>query len=73
MLIKQVIEFESRGPEPRGRSSTPTSVFFIFFFIKLKFLRKFNLGMDYYLLLKHSRWQCILLSPFWAKSFTKKF
>ena len=57
MLIQQIIEFELRGLGPLGRAST--SKLFIFL-IKQKSLKE-DRGVDYYLLLKYCRGQCILL------------
>ena len=60
MLIEQTIEFELSGRLPPGRT----------YITKIKITNK-NFREDYYLLLKHSRRQCNLLSPTWAKSLTK--
>ena len=67
MLIEQMIEFELRGPGPPGRTCTPKLVNFM---TKQTSLKE-DLRVDYYLLLKYCRRQCILLPPTWAKSLTK--
>ena len=59
MSIKQVIEFELRGPRPPGRTCTPITVYF---HDEAKTFKK-NIPVDYYLLLKYCRRQCTLLHP----------
>ena len=59
MLIKQMIEFQLKGPGPFGRSCTPITG-------KLQDetkISKENLQEDYYLLLKYCRRQCAVLPP----------
>ena len=48
MLIKQIIEFELRGPGPSGPTRTPVTGYF---HDKTK-ISKENLRVDYYLQLK---------------------
>ena len=60
MLIERIIEFELRGPGPPGHSCTPITVYF---YDKTK-IRKKNLAVDYYLLLKYCRRQCTSLLPY---------
>ena len=52
MLIKQITEFELRGPGPFGRTCTPTTGYF---YDKTK-ISKENLRLDYHFLLKYSTW-----------------
>ena len=70
MLIKQIIEFQLRGPGPPGRTYTPITGYF---HDKTKIFKE-NLRADYYLLLnlKYCRRQCALLTPTWTKSLTIK-
>ena len=59
MLIKQMIEFQLKGPGPFGRTCTSITG-------KLQDetkISKENLREDYYLLLKHCRRQCAVLPP----------
>ena len=64
MLIKQIIEFEWRGPRPLGRTCTPITAYF---HDKPK-ISKENLRVDYYLLLKYCRRQRVLLPPtYWGQ------
>ena len=67
MLIEQIIEFKSRGPGPPGLTSTPIIAYFR---DKTKIFKE-NLRVDYYLLLKYCKRQCVLLPFTWAKSLTK--
>ena len=67
MLIEQIIKFELRGPGPPGRTCTPKLVIFM---TKQESLQE-DLRVDYYLLLKYCRRQCILLPTTWAKSLTE--
>ena len=67
MLIEQIIEFELREQGPLGGTCTPKLVILM---TPQKFL-KGDLRVDYYLMLKYCRRQCILLPPIWAKSLTK--
>ena len=67
MLIKQLIEFQLRGPGPPGRTCITTGLLQN----KTKILKK-NLRVDYYLLLKYCRRQCALLPPTWTKSLAIK-
>ena len=60
MLIKQIIEFECRGPGPPGRTFTPTTACF---HDKTKISTE-NLRVDYYLMIRYCRRQCALLSPY---------
>ena len=57
MLIKQIIEFKLRGLGPTDSTCSPKLVVFM---SKQKKYLKENLRMDYYLLLKYCRRQCIL-------------
>ena len=61
MLIKQIIEFELRGPGPPGRrpTCTPTTGCF---YDKTNIFKK-NFQVDYYSQLEYSTRQCPLLSP----------
>ena len=65
MLIKQIIEFELRGPD--GPLGVHVLIQFVIFMTK----QKENLEVNYYLSLKYCKKQCTLLSPTWAKSLTK--
>ena len=67
MLIKHIIEFELREQGPLGRTCTPKLVIVMTTQKSLKG----ELRVDYYLLLKYCRRQCILLPPIRAKSLTK--
>ena len=68
MLIKEISEFQLKGPVPPHRTCTPTTGYF---YDKTKMSKK-NFRMDvYYLLLKYCWTQCTLLPPTWAKSPTK--
>ena len=60
MLIKQIIEFELRGPGHPGSTCTPITGLL---HDKAKISEK-NLGVDYYLLLKYCRRQCAFLPPY---------
>ena len=66
MLIEPIIEFELRGPGPPGRTFTPITVYF---HDKTKIFQE-NFQVDYYLLLKQYRRQCVLFPPT-SKSLTK--
>ena len=68
MLIEQVFEFQLRGSRSLGRRRTCTPKTGYFYY-KTKIYKE-NLQVDYYLLLKNCRRQCILLYPNWAKSLT---
>ena len=68
MLIEQIIEIELRSPGPPGRTCNPVTGSL---HDKTK-ISKENLRVDYYLLLKYSRWQCALLPSTWTKSPTIK-
>ena len=69
MLIEKTIKLQLRGPGfPPGRTYTPITGYF---HDKTK-ISKENIRVDYYLLLKCSKKQCILLSPTWTKSLTIK-
>ena len=65
MLIEQI--FELRGPGPLNRICTPITGCFH----NKTIISKENIRLDCYLLLKHCRRQCTLLTPTWAKSLTK--
>ena len=67
MLVEQIIEFKWRGPRPPGHTCTTITASF---HDKAKISEE-NLCVDYYLLLKYCRRQCILLLSTWAKSLTK--
>ena len=67
MLIKQINEFESRC---LSSLAVHVLLLLINFMKKQKFLTE-NLGMDYYLLLKHCRRECVLLPSTWANPHTK--
>ena len=67
MFIEQTIKFEFRGLVLLGRVCTPATGYF---YDKTK-LSKENLRVDYYLLLKYCRRECILLSPTRVKLHTK--
>ena len=69
MLIKQIIEFQLRGPGPPGRTCTPITGSL---HDKTKILKENLRGNNYYLLLKYCRRQCALLTPTWTKSLTIK-
>ena len=64
MLIKQIIDLQLNGPGSPGRTCTPITGYFR---DKTK-ISKENLRVEYYLLLKCSKRQCILLPPTWTKS-----
>ena len=68
MRIKQIIEFQLRGPWPSGRTCAPL---FDYLHDKTKICKE-NLRADYYLLLKYCRRQYALLPPTWTKSLTIK-
>ena len=65
MLIEQI--FELRGPGLPGRICTAITGCFY----DITIVSKENIRLDCYLLLYHSRRQCTLLPPTWAKSLTK--
>ena len=67
MFIEQTIKFEFRGLIPLGRVCTPATGYF---YDKIKIFEE-NLLVNYYLMLKYSSRQCILLSPTQAKLLTK--
>ena len=67
MCIEQIIEFELREAGPPGRTCTLKLVIFM---TKQNFLKE-GLLVDYYLLLKYCRRQCILLPPTCVKSLIK--
>ena len=56
MLIEQIIKLQLRGPGPPGQTCTPITGYF-----HKKNKNKENLRVDYYLLLKCCKGQCILL------------
>ena len=66
MLSGQIIKFELRGPGPLDCTCSSKLVIFI---TKPEPLKK-DLRVDFYLLLKYCRRQCILLHFTWAKSLT---
>ena len=66
MLIGQIIEFELRGLRPPGRTRSPKLVIFK---AKQKSLKE-DFRVDFDLLLKYCRRQCMLFSRTWAKSLT---
>ena len=55
------------GPGPLGRTSTFITAYV---YEKTK-ISKENLQVNYYLLLKYCRRQCVLRTPTWAKSLAK--
>ena len=67
MFIEQIIDFELRMPGSPGRTCTPTTGYF---HVKTK-ISKEKFRVDYCLLLKYCRRQCILLPPTWAQRLTK--
>ena len=69
MLIERIIELQSRGPGPPGRTCTPITGYCR---DKTKIFRE-NPRVDYYLLLKCCKRQCTLLFPTWTRSLTIKF
>ena len=68
MLIEQIIELQWRGPGLSGGTCTPITSYF---HDKTKISEE-NLRVDFYLLLKCCKKQCILLPPTWIKSLTIK-
>ena len=68
MLIEQIIELELRRPGPPGRTCNSITGYF---HDKTKISNE-KLRVDYYLLLKCCKRQCIFHSPTWTKSLTIK-
>ena len=69
MLIERIIELQSRGHGPPGRTCTPITGHC---HDKTK-ISKENPRVDFYLLLKCCKGQRTLLSPKWTGSLTVKF
>ena len=67
MVVKQIIEFELKGPGPPRRTCTPITGYFH----DKTIISEKNFRMDYYLQLKYCTRQCNLLPPIRAKSLTK--
>ena len=68
MLIEQIAELQLRGSGSPGRTCTSITRYF---HDKAKIAQE-NLRVDFYVLLKCCKRQCILLSPTRTKSLTGK-